>query len=307
MTNKTKGISLVVIATVFWGIMGVTSRSLSLAGLDATSISFFRCSLASIGFLLWLLKTNKEVLKVNKKGLIICSIYGIITFALCFVTFNMSVARVPISIATVLMFTNPIWVTIFNAIFFKEKITLRKVLVIALAMIGCLCIANVFSGQELNLDILGIIAGAITGVLFALQIVIPRFYKETYKKDTMLIYGFISSTIVLAFFTDFSAIQEVITNNVNPTKVILNILSIGLLSTFISNTFYVKATEYIDTSLTSILVALEPVLGSVFAFIIFNETLNLIQILGAIIIVLSAMLLEFDFSKFKNKKQAKTI
>lgn len=305
MKDRNKGILLVVIATIFWGIMGVTSRSLANAGLDPMSISFFRCIIASVGFLLWLLKTNKEVLKIDKKGIIVCSLYGIFTFALCFVAFNMSVAKIPISIATVLMFTNPIWVTIFNAIFFKEKITLRKIIVIIFAMIGCLCIANVFSGEKIQLDIIGVIAGAVTGILFALQIVIPRFFENTYKKDTMLIYGFIAGTIFLALFTDFSAINKAISTNSEPIKVILNILSIGLLSTFISNTFYVKATEYIDTGLTSILVALEPVLGSIFAFIIFGETLNGIQIFGALIIVLSAMLLECDFKRFKILKLSK--
>ncbi len=51
MNNKQKGISLVLIATVFWGIMGISSRILYEAGLSTMFIAFSRSFLSSICFL----------------------------------------------------------------------------------------------------------------------------------------------------------------------------------------------------------------------------------------------------------------
>ncbi len=45
MGDRKKGISLVLIATTFWGMMGINSRTLSLAGLSAMDIAFIRCSI----------------------------------------------------------------------------------------------------------------------------------------------------------------------------------------------------------------------------------------------------------------------
>lgn len=298
MEHKKKGIGLVVIATTFWGMMGITSRNLSLSGLSTFDVSFLRCLIAGVLFALWILKKDKNLLKLDLKGIIICCLYGIITFAISFTSYNISVERIPISIATVLMFTNPIWVTIFGAMFFKEKITTKKVFVIILCILGCLCIADIFAAKGANLDMIGIIAGLVNGITFALQIVIPRFFEGKYEKDSMLVYGFIGGAIFLVFFTDFSNIGRCIYNNTQPTSVVMNILSIALLSTFIANTFYVKATEFIGNSLTSILVSLEPVLGSLFAFIVFGEVLNKTQILGAVIVVLAAIILELDIKVF---------
>ncbi|MGG7078249.1 DMT family transporter [Clostridium sardiniense] len=289
MNNKKKGITLVLIATLFWGMMGVTSRTLGNAGIDSMSISFFRCLIASIGFGIFLFIFNKKAFRVDLKGIIISGIYGIVTFGLSFTTFNIAVERVPIAVATVLMFTNPIWVTIFNAIFFKEKITSKKATVIALAIIGCLLISNIFGVGFENLDIVGLLVGLSTGVLFALQLVIPRFFDGKYSKDSMLIYGFIFSTIALAFFTNFTGINTAITTNSSPMFVILNILSIGILSTFIANISYVKATDYIETGVASVLVALEPVLGSLFAYMVYGETLTGLQLLGGLLIVIAAI------------------
>lgn len=289
MNNKKIGISLVVMATFFWAIMGVSSRYLTNAGVTPTSISFFRCLIAAVGFSIFLAIFNRAAFNINLKGIIISSLYGIVAFGLSFTTFNIAVERVPIAVATVLMFTNPIWVTIFNAIFFKEKISKKKAFIIALAIIGSVLIANLLGTNIADLDFVGIFAGLLTGIIFALQIVIPRFFEGTYTKDSMLIYGFIASTIVLALFTDFKGLSNTLSTSVSPSMIVINILAIGVLSTFIANIAYVKATDYIESGLASVLVALEPVLGSLFGFIFYGETLTVFQIFGALLIVVAAI------------------
>ena len=103
--------------------------------------------------------------------------------------------------------------------------------------------------------------------------------------------------LFIGLFTDFKESFYIIVNTPNIGMVILNILSIGILSTFISNTFYIKSTEYIEASVTSILASMEPVLSSIFAFFIFGEVLNGKQIVGAILIIIDAIILELKLDK----------
>lgn len=300
MNDRKKGISLVLIATTFWGMMGINSRTLSLEGLSAMDIAFIRCSIAGVLFTIYMLIKKPNELKQKVSGIFVGCIYGIVCFVLGFMTYNISVERVPISVATVLMFTNPIWVSIFGTVVFKDKMTKKKLFVICMCILGCICISDIMSTGGANLDIIGIIAGLTNGMTFAMQIIIPRFFEGKYSKDAILVYGFISSTIVLSFFTDFSAISAAIIGE-NSSKVILNMLAISVLSTFIASTFYVKSTEYIETQVTSILVSLEPILGSIFAFFIFGETMSQTQLLGAVIVILAACILESDLSKITEK------
>ena len=300
MGDRKKGISLVLIATTFWGMMGINTRTLSLAGLSAMDIAFIRCSIAGVLFTIYMLIRKPEELKQKLSGILVGCLYGVVCFVLGFMTYNVSVERVPISVATVLMFTNPIWVSIFGAVVFKDKMTKKKVLVICMCIVGCICISDVMSTGGANLDVIGIAAGLINGMTFAMQIIIPRFFDGKYSKDAILVYGFISSTIVLSFFTDFSNIASAVTGP-NSMVVIANMLAISVLSTFIASTFYVKSTEYIETQVTSILVSLEPILGSIFAFFIFGETMSQTQLLGAAIVILAACVLEADLSKITEK------
>ena len=103
--------------------------------------------------------------------------------------------------------------------------------------------------------------------------------------------------LFIGLFTDFKESFYIIVNTPNIGMVILNILSIGILSTFISNIFYIKSTEYIEASVTSILASMEPVLSSIFAFFIFGEVLNGKQIVGAILIIIAAIILELKLDK----------
>ena len=295
MGQKKKGITLVLIATFFWGIMSISSRILYEAGLSTMSIAFCRSFLSSICFLIWILITDISILKIDLRGLAISALYGIGTFSLCFIGYNLSVEYIPISIATVLMFTNSIWVTIFGIFFFGENFNKKKVIVILLTLLGCIMVSNLSLGHE-SLSLIGILAGLGTGFLFAFQIIFPKFFSD-YRKDTLLIYGYIFASLFIALFTDFKESINLVMDSPNIKIVILNILSIGILSTFISNTLYIKSTEYIEASVTSILASMEPVLSSIFAFLVFKELLNTKQIMGAILIILAAIILEVNLNK----------
>ncbi|EGT3614728.1 EamA family transporter [Clostridium perfringens] len=295
MNNKEKGISLVLIATFFWGIMGISSRILYEAGLGTMFIAFSRSFLSALCFFIWVMITDREILKIDIIGLVISALYGIGTFSLCFIGYNLSVEYIPISVATVLMFTNSIWVTIFGVLFFGEKFNLKKLMVIILTLVGCIMVSNMSLGH-CNMSVVGIFAGLGTGFLFAFQIIFPKFFND-YRKDTLLVYGYMFASIFIGFFTDFKESFSIIAKTPNIGIVILNILSIGILSTFISNTFYIKSTEYIEASVTSILASMEPVLSSIFAFFIFGEVLNSKQILGAILIIMAAIILELNLDK----------
>ena len=53
----------------------------------------------------------------------------------------------------------------------------------------------------------------------------------------------------------------------------------------VANVSCVKATQYITVTTTSILSALEVVVGTAVGFLVFHESLTAVQIIGAVIIV----------------------
>ena len=130
MNNRTKGISLAIITAVMWGIMGMFVRGLTGYAFTTFEISFFRCALAGGAYFLFLLFTKPSALKINLKGLVICLLYGAVAYSISFVSYSVAVSRIPVGVATVLMFMSPIWVAILGRFMFGEKLPKSKMVTI---------------------------------------------------------------------------------------------------------------------------------------------------------------------------------
>ena len=302
MNQRSKGIVLAVTTAVMWGIMGIFVRDLSHNQFTNIEISFFRCALAGAAYFIFLLLTKPSALKVNIKGLVICVLYGAVAYSISFVSYSVSVSRIPVGVATVLMFMSPIWVVILGTVMFKEKLQKSKIVTIVICFIGAILVANLIGGGEIKLDAIGILAGIINGIGGALQILLPKFFAKEYDRDTLLVYGFLGAASVLLFGMDFGSVAEHISNT-PMTNLIWDLFGIGILCTMVANAACVKSTQYVEASTTSILSALEVVVGTLVGFFIFHEHLTFLQIAGAVIIVVGAIGSEIYQPKKKGKNE----
>ena len=150
--NSMKGMMLVILGASLWGVMGIFVRELSASGYSSYDIAFLRCLLAGIGFFLFKAVTQPKVLKINVKGLIICFLYGILAYAMGFVCYGIAVERIPVAVATVLMFMSPVWVAILGVLVFKEKLSKQTVLVILVCILGAAMVADVFGSAGGSMD-----------------------------------------------------------------------------------------------------------------------------------------------------------
>ncbi len=285
--GQAKGIILAVTAAIMWGIMGIFVRGLGEVGYTSYDISFLRCALAGVAFFLFTMATNPKVLKIDLKVAIVCFFYGVFAYAIGFVAYGISVERIPVAVATVLMFMSPIWVALLGVLVFKERLKKETIGTIIICIVGASLVANVFASNG-NLDPLGIFMGLLNGFGVALQIMIPRYFAKKYERDTMLVYGFLGAAVALAFLTDFSTIATSLSSEAALTN-IMNLLGIGILCTMVANVSFVKATLYINTTTCSILSALEVVVGAAVGLLLYNENMTALQVLGAIIVVIGSL------------------
>lgn len=289
MSNTAKGITLAIIGPGLWGIMGIFIRPLYAAGITCMDITFVRCLIGAIMYFLLMLITNPSVLKVSFKGLLICMLYGVCSYGIGFTSYSVAITRIPVAIATVLMFTAPVWVTVLNMIIFRDKPERSKMIAIGLCFIGAILAADVISVQTgAGLDPLGIIMSLVNSLGMATQLIIPRFFNGQFEKDTMITYGFLGTSLACMCFTDFSHFDVIKTGD-NGTILVLCLLAMGVLCTFCSNGSYVKASEFIDTVSVSILSATEVVVGVIVGYAVFHESITLLQGIGAVIIMFGAL------------------
>lgn len=288
MQQRRKGIVLAVITAVMWGIMGMFVRDLSSYQFSNIEISFYRCALAGIAYFLFLLVTKPSALKINGKGLVISAVYGIVAYSVSFVSYSVAVSRIPVGVATVLMFMSPIWVALLGRVLFQEKISKEKWMTIGVCIVGAVLVANLIGGGSVKLDGIGLLAGIINGIGVALQILLPKLFAKDYERDTLLVYGFLGAAVALAFGMDFSEAARHL--GATPlANLVWDLFGIGILCTMVANVACVKSTQYVEATTTSILSALEVVVGMFVGFFVFQENMTILQVIGAIIIVAGAI------------------
>jgi len=75
----------------------------------------------------------------------------------------------------------------------------------------------------------------------------------------------------------------------------------------IATIFYYKAIEKNDASIVGVMFQMIPVFSYILALIIFQENLTIRQIIGSILIILSAIIISFDFNEKNNGKKFKAL
>ncbi|MFD3155493.1 DMT family transporter [Haloimpatiens sp. FM7330] len=284
----TEGYLLVALCGTCWGLMGVLTKKLDLLGFDEFSVAALRPTVAVAFYLLYTLIKEPKYLKTSVKGLLFFMLYGIVTLDGMFISFTYAVKYSSIATASVLLFTNPIFVMIMSRFLFHEKFTKKKIMALVLSIAGCLLVVRAYNVEAFKLSFWGIIFGVISGFTVDLQNVLGKIGANKYHYKTHLVYSFLFAAVFLWLFR---SPVELIQNATSATAWFY-IIAIGFFATVIPNGSFVKALQYVESSKASIVCSIEPVVASIMGFLIFRETLEIWQILGMALILFSVALIQ---------------
>lgn len=281
---------LPILAGFMFGSSGIFVRTLTQNGIDSATLLFLRFSIAIIPILIAILLTDKEMLKINIKDLplfLVCAMC-IVGLNICY---NESMNTVPLSLAAVLLSLAPIYVLILAYILFREKITSKKIICMALAIFGCILMTGVLETSLENIPLFGIISGIGAGLFWAVYLMSSKKSIENGNHTyTILFYSVIFISIALIPFTSFGQINNFI--SINPT---LTILFLIIHSTFSFALPYILSTlslKYIDSGVSSILMSgAEPFAALIFGLIIYSETPTPLMFCGFILTIIAMTLL----------------
>ena len=288
----------VLIAMLLWGSLGVFVKNISL---ESVEISFFRGIIGSIflGIVLLIkmrskkksdediyLETSKnEYKKKDKKSIIVLIISGrAIGFNLVFL-FN-SYNYITVANATIVYYLAPVIVIFVSPIFLKEKLTSKKVVAVICAMCGLILIVKT-NTSNVNIDLTsGIINAFIAACLYASVIILNKFIKnvDDYKKTFIQI--FMASMVLLPWVIYRDKIVF------NSIKSIILILVLGIAHTGIAYCLYFSAMKDLKAQSVAILGYIDPVSSVVFSIFLLREPFSIYQLIGGVIILLSAIISE---------------
>lgn len=281
---------LPIISGILYGSSGIFVRTLTQNGIDATTLLFLRFSIAIPVMVIAILATDKKQLKIKLSDikLLIITAMGIIGLN---VLYNIAMNTISLSIAAVLLSSDPVFVLIIAYLIFKEKITKSKVLSIILVIIGCILTTGLIEGNASNVTGIGIIGGIGAAIFWAIYMMGSKKALENgLHTYTILLYSILINTIVLIPFTSFNQITTFVNADMLGNTIFLILHS--TLSFAIPYILLTVSIKYMDSGSASIFTSgAEPLAALIFGMLFYSEIPTILMFSGIILTIIALAIL----------------
>ena len=282
------GPALILLAGCFWGSMGIFVRRLADYGFSSIQIVAIRVTLAALIFCMLLLIKDPSGFRISVKDIPLFLGLGfgsILFFTVCYFT---AITMMPLSTAAILLYTSPIWIMLMSVLFFREKLTGRKLLALALAFAGCVLVSGV-SGEGMTLP--GLLVGLGSGIGYGLYSILGTVALRRYSPFTVTTYTFVFAALgswlicrPAEMLAKFAAAPDL------PGLVFFCFLT-ALVTAVIPFLAYTLGLQTVEASRAGILATVEPLVATLIGVAVFSEPLTLLSGLGILLILAAVVLL----------------
>ena len=280
MNAKAKGYILGSIAAASYGMNPLFALPLYKAGMDPDSVLFFRY-LFAIPLLGIMIKARGRSFKIQRKETFPLIIKGLLV-ALSSLTLFLSYNYMAAGIASTLLFVYPIMVALIMAMVFKEKLALQTIVCMLLALGGIGLLYKSEDGSTLSL--IGTLLVFASSLSYAIYIV--GINQTSLKNVATLKVTFYVLLFGLSLFVARLLYSGVL-NTPDQWYLWANLLALAVFPTAISFLCTTGAIQYIGSTPTAILGALEPVTAIFFGIAVFGESLTVRESFGLVMIIVA--------------------
>ena len=284
--TRARAITYVLAAGALWGCISLFVRHLSAAGLSTMDIAGVRMLVGAIGMFAIVLVVDRSLLRIRLRDLwmfIGTGVVSVMLFNVCYFT-CMTISEA--SIAVVLLYTSPIFVMLMSAIFFKERVTPRKVVAIAMTFAGCVLVSGLLGGA-VRLTPFALIVGVAAGFFYATYSIFGRVALKRYKPLTITFYTFVTGAIASFVLADYGNVAAVIASQ--PFD-ILWIIGLGVICTIAPYLLYTSGLEHLDPGLAAVFATVEPLVGGLLGIFAYGESAGHLKLIGMALILAAVVL-----------------
>jgi drug/metabolite transporter (DMT)-like permease len=282
-----QGYFFVVLAAAFWAGSGSAAKFLFQSGVTPFELVQLRTTIASSVLLLWFLIKKRSLLRIHREDIAYFSLLGGALAASQF-TYLYAISRIQVAAAILLQYQAPVLIAISAVVFARKRLSHFTIAAIAGAVTGCYLMVGGYNLDMLQMNREGIASGFTSAVAFALYTVKSEYGMRTYTPWTVAWYAmFIAAVIWNIIYPPFAAF-----NGTYADGTWWWVIFIGIFGTILPFGLYNEGIKIIRSTRASITATLEPVMAGIIAFAFLGEIMEPWQILGAVLVIASILLLQ---------------
>ncbi len=277
-----RGYAMVVTAACLWATIGLFYRVLvAQYGLSNGVIVAYRAGIAALVLGVVLLLVQPHALRVRRHDWGFFAGFGTIGVAAFYWCYIQATVRGPLAVAAVLLYTAPIWITLWAVWRDGERLDPRKATALALAFGGCALVANIFDPANLRINGAALVFGVLSGLGYAAYSVCSaQGTQRGYGVWTVVAYSLGIGALVL-FAT------QPLAQTLKPWQTLgawPYLLGVALGPTLLAPICFTRGLQHVRTSSASIVATLEPVVAALLGVVavVPPEPLGVGQIVGMV-------------------------
>jgi drug/metabolite transporter, DME family len=278
---QARGYALVAFAAVLWALIGLFSRAVLDEGVDPLEIAFWRATLAGAAFMLHAVLVGRLRVRAARDVASLAA-FALIGVTLFYAALVLAIETGGISLAFVLLYTAPAFVTLLAWPLLGERLTRTKLALVALALLGVVLVAfagGSASGVRVSPASLG--WGLAAGASYAAYYLFGKWALSRYAPVTIFALVLPIGALGLLPFVTFAP--------KSPLAWLL-LVTLSLVSTYLAYLVYYTGLRAVEASRAVLVATIEPVVAAALAAAVFGERLGLLGVGGAGLILVAAVL-----------------
>ncbi len=280
-----RGYAMVITAACLWATIGLFYRVLvDLYALSNGVIVAYRAGIAALVLIMVLLVVRPHALQVRRRDWVFFAGFGMFGVAAFYWCYIQATVRGPLAVAAVLLYTAPIWITLWAVQRDGERLDRRKVTVLVLAVGGCALVANIFDPANLRINGSALVFGILSGMGYAAYSVYSaQGTRRGYGVWTVVAYSLgIGALVLFATQPLVQTLKPWQTPGAWPY-----LLGVALGPTLLAPICFTRGLQHVRTSNAAIVATLEPVVAALLGVVavVPPEPLSVAQIVGMACVV----------------------
>jgi drug/metabolite transporter (DMT)-like permease len=286
------GYFYVMLAAVFWAASGSAAKFLFNSGMSPAQLVQIRTTIAAILLAVWIGSRRPSDLIIMRRDIWKILLLGIAIAATQY-TYYFAISKIQVAAAILLQYQAPVFVVIYALVFMKERLTGTILLSLTGAILGCYLLVGGYKLDLLHMNRAGVIGGLASALCFAWYSVGSAAAMQRYRSWTVVFYSLLIAAVIWnvllsplgAFLQPQGLTQWWWT------------LFISVFGTVLAFGLYTRGIQLIRPTHASITATLEPITAGLFAYLFLKESMEPLQITGAVIVVGAVLLLQLKREK----------
>lgn len=278
---------LLLFSVAIWGMSFVWTGQLLNVGFPVLSIVFLRLLMASL-LLLAITPGLRKLQRIKKEDVTVFFLLALFEPFLYFIGETYGIVKTSPTVASVVVSTIPLFSPIAAFYFYRERITIRNFIGIAIS-IGGVCLVIFHQGIDTNLHIDGILLLALATASAVFYSAVIRKLASKYNALTIVTYQNMIGALYflpLFLFVDYNDLRLLSFG----WQELYPLSMLAILASGVAFVFFVNAIGVLGMTRANMFTTLIPVLTAIFAFMVGLEMLTPLRVAGIVVVVAGLVL-----------------